>query len=90
MPKYVYNVDRARNILRMDNRAKQTHSRFHGISGYVNASRHVICRPPIVSTFQFVCAGEIESRTLLTGQIQAFTAIVLMLHNISRCLYRAL
>jgi hypothetical protein len=67
-----------------------TLSRFHGISGYVNASHHIIRRPPVMSTFQFVCAGEIESHTLLTGQIQAFTAMVLMLHNISRCLYRAL
>jgi hypothetical protein len=43
-----------------------------------------------MSTFQFVCDGEIESRTLLTTQIQAFTSMVFMLHNILRCLYLAL
>jgi len=36
------------------------------------------------------CDGETESRTLLTGQIQTFTSMVIMLHNILHGLYRAL
>jgi len=63
---------------------------FHGSSGYGDVSRRVIRRLPVLSTFQFVCDGEIESRTLLITQIQAFTSMVLMLHNILRCLYLAL